>query len=60
MPGHWNNAVGAGWFYEMSKRWSRPLVPVINSNNKSVTFSKAADAGGGTAPLVSLQFMELG
>jgi len=60
IPGHWDNRVGAGWFYELSKRMGRPLIPVINSNNKGVTFSKLADAGGGTAPLISLQFMELG
>lgn len=60
IPGHWNNATGAGWFFELARRMNRELVPVINSNNKGVTFSKLADAGGGTAPLIDLQFMELG
>lgn len=60
MPGHWNDQVSAGWFYEMSRRWNQPLVPVINSNNKSVTFTKLADVGGGTAPLICLLFVELG
>ncbi len=60
IPGHWNNEVSSGWFYELSKRFNAPLIPVINSNNKSVTFSKIADVGGGTAPLVCLLFAELG
>jgi len=60
MPGHWNAQISSGWFYEMARRWNRPLIPVINSNNKSVTFIKAAQVGGGTAPLVSLLFAELG
>lgn len=59
MPGHWDEKVTAGWFYELSVRLSKPLIPVINSNNKGVTFSKLADVGGGTAPLISLQFAEL-
>lgn len=59
-PGHWNNQTGAGWFYEMARRWNQALIPVINSNNKGVTFTKLADVGGGTAPLLTLQFAELG
>lgn len=60
MPGHWDETKTAGWFYEMAARWNRPLIPVINSNNKGVTYVKAATAGGGGAPLVSLLFAELG
>lgn len=59
IPGHWNEQVSSGWFYEMSKRLGKALVPIINSNNKGVTFTKLADAGGGTAPLVTLLFAEL-
>jgi hypothetical protein len=59
IPGHWNEQATAGWFYELARRWNEPLIPVINSNNKGVTFTKLADAGGGTAPLISLQFAEL-
>ena len=59
IPGHWNDAISAGWFFDLSRRFSRPLIPVINSNNKGVTFTKLADVGGGTNPLVCLQFMEL-
>lgn len=60
IPGHWNEQISSGWFYEMSRRWQLPLVPIINSNNKGVTFTKLADVGGGTAPLISLLFAELG
>lgn len=60
MPGHWDEKITSGWFYEMARRWNTPLIPVINSNNKGVTYTKLADAGGGTAPLVSLLFAELG
>lgn len=59
VPGHWDSKITAGYFYDMSKRFGLPLIPVINSNNKGVTFTKLADAGGGTAPLVTLQFVEL-
>ena len=59
MPGHWDEKISSGWWYEMSTRFNRPLIPVLNSNNKGVTFCQAADAGGGTAPLVSLLFAEL-
>jgi hypothetical protein len=60
MPGHWDEKITSGWFFEMAHRFNRALVPVINSNNKGVTFTKMAKAGGGTAPLVSLLFVELG
>jgi hypothetical protein len=59
VPGHWNNRVSADWFYELSRRFNTPLCPVINSNNKSVTYTAVADAGGGSAPLITLQFVEL-
>lgn len=59
LPCSWDEKVTAGWFYEMAKRWRQPLVPVINSNNKGVTFTAAADVGGGTAPTIALQFAQL-
>lgn len=59
IPGHWNGAVTAGFFYELSRRFNRAYIPVINANNAGNTTVKVADAGGGTAPLVSLQFVEL-
>lgn len=59
IPGSFSEHVSAGWFYEMSKRFGLPLIPVINSNNKSVTTTSAADVGGGTAPTAALQFAEL-
>lgn len=60
MPGHWDEKVTSGWFYDMARRWSEPLIPIINSNNKGVTFVKAATAGGGGAPQTTLLFAELG
>lgn len=59
IPGHWNAAITSEWFWAMSKRLGIPCVPIINSNNKGVTTTSLADVGGGTAPLVSLQFLEL-
>lgn len=59
MPGALGQAFGAGYFYEMARRFNEPLIPVFNSNNKGVTNIYAGDVGGGTAPLVSLQFAEL-
>ncbi len=59
IPGHWDERVSSGWFYDMARRWNEALIPVINSNNKGVTFTKLADAGGGSAPLICLLFAEL-
>lgn len=59
IPGHWNNRLNADWFFELSRRFNEPLIPVINSNNKSVTYTAVADAGGGSSPLITLQFVEL-
>lgn len=58
-PCSWDEKISAGWFYEMSKRFNLPLIPVINSNNASVTQIAAADVGGGTAPTVALQLAQL-
>ena len=58
-PGSWDEKITAGWFYEMAKRWNEPLIPVINSNNKGVTYIAAAQVGGGTAPTVALQLAQL-
>jgi hypothetical protein len=59
IPGYRDENISSGWFLDLSKRFNMPLVPVINSNNKGVTFTAAADVGGGTAPLISLLFAEL-
>ncbi len=59
MPGSWQLDIQAGYFYEMSRRWSQPLIPVLNSNNKGVTFVKLADVGGAIAPNIVLQLAEL-
>lgn len=59
IPGYRDEQVTAGWFWDMSRRFNLPLVPVFNSNNKGVTNTSLADVGGGTAPLVCLLFAEL-
>jgi hypothetical protein len=59
MPGYRDEAITAGWFMDMAKRLSLPLIPVIHANNRANTLVRLADVGGGTAPLVSLLFAEL-
>jgi hypothetical protein len=59
IPGFRDGNVTSGWFYDLAKRFQRPLIPVINSNNKGVTNVALADVGGGTAPLVCLLLAEL-
>jgi len=58
-PGSWQEDIQAGWFYELSRNLQMPLIPVINANNKGVTFVKIADAGGAVAPNIVLQLAEL-
>lgn len=59
VPGYRDENITSGWFFDLSKRFGQPLVPVINSNNKGVTNTACADVGGGTAPLICLLFAEL-
>lgn len=59
VPGYRDENITSGWFYDLSKRFNMPLVPVFNSNNKGVTNTAVADVGGGTAPLICLLFAEL-
>jgi len=59
IPGYRDENVTAGWFMDASKRFGRPLVPVIHSNNRANTLVRLADVGGGTAPLIRLLFAEL-
>lgn len=59
IPGYRDENITSGWFWDMSRRFNKPLVPVINSNNKGVTNTAVADVGGGTAPLICLLFAEL-
>lgn len=59
IPGYRDENTTACWFWDMSRRFNLPLVPVINSNNKGVTNTACADVGGGTAPLICLILAEL-
>jgi hypothetical protein len=58
-PGSWQEDIDAGWFYELSRQFNIPFVPVFNANNKGVTFVKVADVGGAVSPNIILQFAEL-
>lgn len=59
-PGSWQEDIQAGYFYEMSRRWNQPLIPVINANNKGNTNISVASVDGATAPNICLQLIELG
>lgn len=59
MPGYRDEDVTSYWFMALSKALGLPLVPVIHANNRANTFTRLADVGGGTAPLVSLLLAEL-
>jgi len=59
-PGHWDERLTAGWWMDLSRRFNAALIPVINANNKATTNVRAANAGGGGAPLIRLLFAELG
>lgn len=59
IPGSQVEQISAGWFLELSRRFSKPMIPTFNANNKANIFVEVADAGGGTAPLICLKFIEL-
>ena len=58
-PGHWDSRVTTRYFLDLSEKTGLPLVPVINSNNKGVTFVDAVDAVTNVAPLLCLLWAEL-
>lgn len=54
-PAHWNEAISAGFFVDISMRYQRPCVPVLNSNNRAnVTFAAASPAGATATALTVL------
>lgn len=59
MPGSQIERLTASWFADLSRRFQKRCIPVFNANNKANIFVEVADAGGGTAPLISLKFAEL-
>jgi hypothetical protein len=59
IPGSQISRLTASWFLELARRMQRRMVPVFNANNKANILVEVADAGGGTAPLISLKFLEL-
>jgi hypothetical protein len=58
-PASWDPTVSLGWFVNLSRMYGLPTIPVINSNNKSVTFVDAVSSTTTLAPLVTLIFGEL-
>jgi hypothetical protein len=58
-PGSWDPAVTTSYFLDLSDATGLPLVPVIASDNKGVTFVDAVDAVTNVAPLLCLLWAEL-
>lgn len=58
-PGHWDSSKTSRYFLDLSEKTGLPLIPVINSNNKGVTFVDAVDAVTNVAPLLCLLWAEL-
>lgn len=58
-PGSWQENKSAGWFYDMAHTYRGAYIPVINSNNKGVTYVAAAQVGGGSSPNIDLLFAQL-
>ena len=58
-PLHWSSKVLGSYFIDLSEALGLPCVPVVNSNNKSVTFVDTCDAASSTAPLVTLLWAQL-
>lgn len=58
-PGHWDTRLTSRYFVELSELTGLPTIPVINSNNKGVTFVDAVDAVTNVAPLLCLIWAEL-
>jgi hypothetical protein len=44
---------------DLSDKTGLPCIPVINSNNKSVTFADAASSQSALSPLIELIWAEL-
>jgi hypothetical protein len=59
MPLHPVSNFSADWFVQLSEKYSLPLIPVINSNNKGNITVQAVDPNGATVPHVTLHLMEL-
>jgi hypothetical protein len=59
MPGLEDAQQTAGWFVDLSNRYSLPLIPVVNANNAGNVQFKVADAKGATAPIVDVLMVEL-
>lgn len=59
MPGHWDARHTADWFVQASKWRGTPHIPVINANNKAVTFLDGLSSANAGATKVSLILAQL-
>jgi hypothetical protein len=59
LPAHWDSNVSVSYFMDLSDKTGLPCIPVINSNNKSVTFADAASSQSALSPLIELIWAEL-
>jgi hypothetical protein len=59
LPGHWNEAISSGYFMDLSDRYQRTCVPVVNSNNRGNITLQAASPAGATATALTLVMAEL-
>lgn len=58
-PLHWNEAISASYFMDLSQKWQRPCVPVFNSNNRGNITFQAASPAGATATALTAFLAEL-
>lgn len=49
----------AHWFVNLSAKYNKPLIPIINSNNAPNTVLQVADCNGATVPHVTVLMAEL-
>jgi len=59
LPLHWNELISGDWFAWISQKYSLPLIPVINSNNKGNVIFQAADAATNVATAATIIMAEL-
>lgn len=59
MPGHWDERHTADWFVQAGLQRGTPHIPILNSNNKAVTFLDGLSSANAGATKVSLILAQL-
>jgi hypothetical protein len=59
LPLHWDEQKSGGFFPDLSMKYSLPLIPVLNSNNKGNVIFNAASSGGAIATAATVLLAEL-